>query len=191
MNNIGKYNFLKIEKVLIRNFSLYSKKNKVFTVEEKINNAVYCLAGANGLGKTTFLNIINYCLTGLVLEPQTLNDNLPPLIMKFLISGFQRYIFEIDLEYVNHCIYSFGGVLDVNVSNPDVQTLIVGSYVYICNNTGVQNYTNASATRTLIVSVISPPAPSGGGGGGPSPKIVCAENWTCGDWFVLVASSFA
>jgi DNA repair exonuclease SbcCD ATPase subunit len=38
-------------------------------VEEYINNGVYCLAGANGLGKTTFLNIINYGLTGIVLEP--------------------------------------------------------------------------------------------------------------------------
>ena len=63
--NSGKYNFLKIEKVIIRNFSLYPKNNAV--VNESINKGVYCLAGANGLGKTTFLNIINYGLTGLVL----------------------------------------------------------------------------------------------------------------------------
>ena len=67
--NNGKYNFLKIEKVIIRNFSLYSKSNSVKEVKENINNGVYCLAGANGLGKTTFLNIINYGLTGLVLKP--------------------------------------------------------------------------------------------------------------------------
>ena len=67
--NVGKYNFLKIEKIIIRNFSLYSKNNMVFEVNEKINNGVYCLAGANGLGKTTFLSIINYGLTGLVLKP--------------------------------------------------------------------------------------------------------------------------
>lgn len=67
--NVGKYNFLKIEKIIIRNFSLYSKKKSVIGVKEKINNGVYCLAGANGLGKTTFLNIINYGLTGLVLKP--------------------------------------------------------------------------------------------------------------------------
>ena len=70
MNNfIGKYNFLKIKKIIIRNFSLFSKKNSVVEIHEEINNGVYCLAGANGLGKTTFLNIINYCLTWLVLEP--------------------------------------------------------------------------------------------------------------------------
>jgi DNA repair exonuclease SbcCD ATPase subunit len=66
-NNNGKYNFLKIEKVIIRNFSLFPKNNSV--VNEVINEGVYCLAGANGLGKTTFLNIINYGLTGLVLKP--------------------------------------------------------------------------------------------------------------------------
>ena len=66
----GKYNFPKIEKVIIRNFSLYTKSKELILVKEKMNNGVYCLAGANGLGKTTFLNIINYTLTGLVLEPQ-------------------------------------------------------------------------------------------------------------------------
>ncbi len=69
MNNEGKYNFIKLKKVIIRNFSLFSKNNVIQTIDENINNGVYCLAGANGLGKTTFLNIINYALTGLVLEP--------------------------------------------------------------------------------------------------------------------------
>ncbi len=65
----GKYNFINIKKVYIRDFTLYTKDGVIQTVDENINNGVYCLAGANGLGKTTFLNIINYGLTGLVLEP--------------------------------------------------------------------------------------------------------------------------
>lgn len=65
----GKYNFLKLQKVILRNFSLFSKKGKVYEVDETINDGVYCLAGANGLGKTTFLNAINYGLTGIVLAP--------------------------------------------------------------------------------------------------------------------------
>jgi DNA repair exonuclease SbcCD ATPase subunit len=65
----GKYNFLKLHKVILRNFSLYKKKSKIYEVNEDINDGVYCLAGANGLGKTTFLNSINYGLTGVVLEP--------------------------------------------------------------------------------------------------------------------------
>jgi len=31
---------------------------------------VFCLAGANGLGKSTFLNIVNYILTGIVINPE-------------------------------------------------------------------------------------------------------------------------
>ncbi|MBL4879753.1 MAG: AAA family ATPase [Oleispira sp.] len=69
MTNTGKYNFIKFSKVTIRNFSLYKKNGKTIEVEEHINDGVYCLAGANGLGKTTFLNTINYGLTGIVLEP--------------------------------------------------------------------------------------------------------------------------
>lgn len=65
----GKYNFIQLENVRLRNFSLYSKSGKIHEVNEDINSGVYCLAGANGLGKTTFLNAINYGLTGIVLEP--------------------------------------------------------------------------------------------------------------------------
>ncbi len=65
----GKFNFIKLQKVVLRNFSLYKKSGVVYEVNEQINEGVYCLAGANGLGKTTFLNSINYCLTGIVLEP--------------------------------------------------------------------------------------------------------------------------
>tara|TARA_R110002020_G_scaffold304725_2_gene520528 strand:+ start:1135 stop:3117 length:1983 start_codon:yes stop_codon:yes gene_type:complete len=66
----GKYNFIKLEKIQLRNFSLYSKNGELYEVDETINDGVYCLAGANGLGKTTFLNAINYGLTGIVLDPQ-------------------------------------------------------------------------------------------------------------------------
>ncbi len=65
----GKYNFIKLRRVIIRDFSIYNKNNKTYVVDEEINDGVYCLAGANGLGKTTFLNSINYGLTGIVLEP--------------------------------------------------------------------------------------------------------------------------
>ncbi|WP_426329463.1 hypothetical protein [Pedobacter sp. R-06] len=64
-----KYNFIKLEKVNLTNFSLYTKQGKTYQVNEVINKGVYCLAGANGLGKTTFLNAINYGLTGIILDP--------------------------------------------------------------------------------------------------------------------------
>lgn len=65
----GKYNFIKLQNVILRNFSLYKKNGEVYEVNEEISEGVYCLAGANGLGKTTFMNSINYGLTGIVLEP--------------------------------------------------------------------------------------------------------------------------
>ena len=65
----NKYNFIKLQKIILRNFSLYKKEEKLIEVNEEVNPGVYCLAGANGLGKTTFLNSINYGLTGIVVEP--------------------------------------------------------------------------------------------------------------------------
>jgi len=66
MNRTGKYSFPKIQNVTLRNFTLFTKSKDI---SEEINRGVFCLAGANGLGKTTFLNAINYGLTGIVLEP--------------------------------------------------------------------------------------------------------------------------
>lgn len=65
----GKYNFIQIQRVIFREFSLFSKKGKNQVISEQVGRGVYCLAGANGLGKTTFLNAVNYGLTGIVLEP--------------------------------------------------------------------------------------------------------------------------
>ena len=69
MQKQGKYNFIKIERIIIRNFSLYKKNGKIQEINVSVIDGVYCLAGANGLGKTTFLNAINYGLTGVVLAP--------------------------------------------------------------------------------------------------------------------------
>jgi parallel beta-helix repeat protein len=45
---------------------------------------------------------------------------------------------------------------DVLVSNPDVATLAVGSYVYVYNTSGGQNYTANSVSNTLTVSALPP-----------------------------------
>ena len=66
---MAKFSFPQIREVKIRNFSLYNKSNKIVNIEEKVVNGIFCLAGANGLGKSTFLNILNYGLTGLVIAP--------------------------------------------------------------------------------------------------------------------------
>lgn len=69
MKMAGKYNFIQLKEIVIRNFSLYKKDEVIYTVKESIDDGVFCLAGANGLGKTTFLNALNFGLTGVVLAP--------------------------------------------------------------------------------------------------------------------------
>jgi DNA repair exonuclease SbcCD ATPase subunit len=86
----GKFSFPDIENVKIRSFTLYSKNGNVSAVNEKINNGVFCLAGANGLGKTTFLNILNYGLTGLVLEPDK-TYSIPSEIISSNYEYTERY----------------------------------------------------------------------------------------------------
>ncbi len=50
----------------LRNFSLYSNLKEI---KVQYKDGVFCLAGANGLGKSTFLNALNFAITGLVSEP--------------------------------------------------------------------------------------------------------------------------
>lgn len=53
--------------VQLRNFSLY-QNNRNLSIP--ILPGVFCLAGANGMGKSTFLAAINYALTGTVPNPR-------------------------------------------------------------------------------------------------------------------------
>lgn len=50
----------------LHRLSLYAKTS---TVEVEFPGGVVCLAGANGLGKSTFLAALNYAITGTVPEP--------------------------------------------------------------------------------------------------------------------------
>jgi len=56
----------KIHKLELKHFSLYKRKT---SISVEIEDGVFCLAGANGLGKSTFVNILNYGLTGIVRKP--------------------------------------------------------------------------------------------------------------------------
>lgn len=55
-----------ITKLELKNFSLYKRES---LIEIRIPQGVFCLAGANGLGKSTFINILNYAITGIVRRP--------------------------------------------------------------------------------------------------------------------------
>lgn len=54
------------QRLRLQNFSLYSRRS---TVEIRFDREVFCLAGANGLGKTTFLSALTYAMTGTVARP--------------------------------------------------------------------------------------------------------------------------
>lgn len=57
----------KIQEIIINEFSLYKLKSEIVL---DMNDGVFCLAGANGLGKSTFINILSYALTGIVVDPK-------------------------------------------------------------------------------------------------------------------------
>jgi DNA repair exonuclease SbcCD ATPase subunit len=56
----------RVLKARLDNFSLYSAKK---TIGIAFAKGAFCLAGANGLGKSTFLAVINFGLTGIVADP--------------------------------------------------------------------------------------------------------------------------
>ena len=56
----------RIRKVKLCSFSLFSLEPEI---DIDFPDGVFCLAGANGLGKSTFLLALNYGITGIVPEP--------------------------------------------------------------------------------------------------------------------------
>lgn len=112
----GTYNLAKLKRVKLRHFTLFKKGGVYSEIDEEINDGVYCLAGANGLGKTTFLNTINYAITGLILEPYKIIASPQEIISnnkKFTeryyqgrIAAEDRSIAEIEVEIeVNNKIF--------------------------------------------------------------------------------------
>ncbi|MBK7296702.1 MAG: hypothetical protein IPI91_08685 [Flavobacteriales bacterium] len=59
-------NFPIVRRIRLSHFSLYNLQDHI---EFSIQPGTTCLAGANGLGKSTFFQIINYGLTGVVPRP--------------------------------------------------------------------------------------------------------------------------
>lgn len=62
-----------LEEVEFRAFSLYSNRP---TQAVPVREGVFCLAGANGLGKSTFLNAVGFALTGVVPNPNDRFDSV-------------------------------------------------------------------------------------------------------------------
>lgn len=93
--------FPQILEVDIRNFSLYTKKNHI---KVRLDNGVLCLAGANGLGKSTFISIVNYALTGIVVDTSknfSSKNSIPKFYTdnkRFAADYFKGRIVDKDIE---------------------------------------------------------------------------------------------
>jgi len=108
------FSFPKLTSISINNFSLYEKEGNI---ELDFINGVFCLAGANGLGKSTFLNLINYGLTGIVIDPSkdftsiVSTSKFYSLNKKFAHKYFDGRVNEIDREASNiRLTFSIGDV---------------------------------------------------------------------------------
>ena len=96
----------KIHEVIISDFSLYKLKSEIIL---NFEDGVFCLAGANGLGKSTFISILCFALTGIVIDPKknfgSINS-IPKFVKdneKFAVSYFNGRIAESkrDLAFVS------------------------------------------------------------------------------------------
>lgn len=58
--------FPRVTRIALENFDLYSNEPNL---DVSVERNVFCLIGANGLGKSTFLNTINFVITGAIPDP--------------------------------------------------------------------------------------------------------------------------
>lgn len=86
-----KLRFPRIVRVTLTRFSLF---NITPTVTIDFNEGVFCLAGANGLGKSTFLSALNYGLTGIVSDPERIFSSVDEYFKHSISQGFSREYFK-------------------------------------------------------------------------------------------------
>ncbi len=87
MSDRPQLHYPRIMSVTLENFSLYSLRRKIEVI---FTDGVFCLIGANGLGKSTFLASVNFALTGILADPRKtystpaeLNRNRPDFADEF------------------------------------------------------------------------------------------------------------
>lgn len=109
---LNKLTFPKVKKIVLTRFSLYSSQP---VVSVDVPNGVFCLAGANGLGKSTFLSTVNYAITGIVSDPRKFEsvDEYYRYGLRFTADYFSGRINETDRDaaevaldlQVGNCFY--------------------------------------------------------------------------------------
>jgi hypothetical protein len=94
----GRFLLPRPTRVILRNFSLYDNTS---LIEAELGSGVFCLAGANGLGKSTFLSAVNFAITGVVADPSRKFDSTVEYLKKsqtYSADYFRGRIDELDAE---------------------------------------------------------------------------------------------
>lgn len=103
-----------IRRVRIQHLSLYQNRR---IIDVPVGPGVFCLAGANGLGKSTFLATINFGITGVVADPERSFRSVPEYYQDSLdhaknffdgrVSKLDRDTAEVEVEFsVGPNVYS-------------------------------------------------------------------------------------
>ena len=95
--------FPNIQKVQINDFSLYAKE----CVLIDFSKAVSCIMGANGIGKSTLLNCINYAITGYINQPDKKVKSIKEFVEgnNYYTKYFTGRINEIDKDTANITVF--------------------------------------------------------------------------------------
>src|SRR5687768_12652060 len=108
--NGSKLKLPRILKVALRRFSLYTASHDA---EFECGDGVLCLIGANGIGKSTLLSAINFCLTGIVSDPDRRFESMEEYYnhsLSFSKGYFRGRISERDREAAEISVdFSIGG----------------------------------------------------------------------------------
>ena len=124
-------NLPSIKSLILEHFSLYQD-----TVTIDLSKSVSCLLGANGIGKSTLLNCINFSITGRINTPDRKLKSIEELTAgnNYYLNYFDGRISEIDKEFaavtilfyldehlieVKRRFFPDGGILSYKVDNED------------------------------------------------------------------------
>lgn len=84
---------MRIEKIIIKNFRIYKDVEINFNQQ---NNDIHLLIGKNGMGKTTFLNAINWCLYNQ--EPHSYKDSNKSSSLPVLNLSHIDHDYDVDIS---------------------------------------------------------------------------------------------
>lgn len=129
-----KLRFPRIRRISLERFSLYTQRPDV---DLAINPGVLCLAGANGIGKSTFLAAVNFGLTGRVPTPSRTYSSMTEYYTRS--SEFSETFFDGRIEEEDRAIASVS------------LELVVGDYVF----TLTRGMFEPAALRALQVTRVS------------------------------------